>query len=170
MEKLPQEGIETGKKQGREGPERELCEENGGRQGDGSLPLSPATHSPLHIHVLFLRAWLPDQRHCHRMIGDHGPRALPLLVHLLLFVSLEPLIGLFRVKGRNEGEVRSLLAQGRSVTFPAVQPLTRTLRPPAPPASDTFHLPPTSSQPMPPIRLVPRAPRQEDSGAGRDSG
>lgn len=34
------------------------------------------------------------------MVGDYGPRALALLMDLLLFVSLEPLIGLLRVKGR----------------------------------------------------------------------
>ena len=37
------------------------------------------------------------------MVGDYGPRALPLLVDLLLFVSLEPLICLFR-KERADGQ------------------------------------------------------------------
>lgn len=66
-----------------------------------NLPsLFPESHSPLHVHVLFFRAWVPNQRHCHRVIGDYGPGALALLMNLLLFVSLEPLIRLCGVKER----------------------------------------------------------------------
>lgn len=62
------------------------------------------SHSPLHVHVLFFGAWLPHQRHGHGVIGDYGPGALPLLVNLLLFVRLQPLVGLFRVRGSTRSQ------------------------------------------------------------------